>query len=72
MIEVTHGVALTETPTNSQRLFIRCLIETLIDLTVQNQFDEYGQHVTIIVVVVVMLAAENRAPASAVDLQIQR
>jgi hypothetical protein len=45
MTEEIRGVALTEVPTNPQRLFIRYLMATLIDLTVLNLFDEYWIHV---------------------------
>ena len=41
MTEEIRGVALTEVPTNSQRLFVRYLLATLIDLTVLNLFDEH-------------------------------
>ena len=47
MTEEIRGVALTEIPTNSQRLFVRYLMAILIDLTVLNLFDEYWQHVTV-------------------------
>jgi len=47
MTDQIHGVALTELPTTSQRLFVRYLMATLIDLTVLNLFDEYWQHVTV-------------------------
>ena len=47
MTEEIRGVALTEVPTNSQRLFVRYLMAILIDLTVLNLFDEYWQHVTV-------------------------
>jgi hypothetical protein len=47
MTEQVRGVALTDVPTNSQRLFVRYLMATLIDLTVINLFDEYWQHVSI-------------------------
>lgn len=47
MTEEIRGVALTEVPTNSQRLFVRYLMATLIDLTVLNLFAEYWQHVSL-------------------------
>ena len=47
MTEEIRGVALTEIPTNSQRLFVRYLLATLIDLTVLNVFDEYWRLVSI-------------------------
>ena len=47
MTEEIRGVALTEVPTNSQRLFVRYLMAVLIDLTVLNLFVEYWRHVTI-------------------------
>ena len=47
MTEEIRGVALTEIPTNSQRLFVRYLLATLIDLTVLNVFDEYWRLVSV-------------------------
>jgi hypothetical protein len=47
MTEEIRGVALTELPTNSQRLFVRYLMATLIDLTVLNLFDEYWDRVVV-------------------------
>ena len=47
MTEEIRGVALTEVPSNSQRLFVRYLMATLIDLTILNLFDEYWEHVTV-------------------------
>ena len=47
MSEEIRGVALTEIPTNSQRLFVRYLMAILIDLLVLNLFDEYWDHVSI-------------------------
>ena len=47
MSEEIQGVALTEVPTNAQRLFVRYLMATLIDLTLLNLFDEYWSAVTI-------------------------
>ena len=57
MAEEIRGVALTEIPTNSQRLFVRYLLATLIDLTVLNLFDEYWQHVTVDSFTISILAA---------------
>ena len=57
MTEQIRGVALTEVPTNSQRLFVRYLLATLIDLTVLNLFDEYWQHVTVNSFTISILAA---------------
>ena len=41
MTEEIKGIALTEPPSNAQRLFVRYLMAILIDLTVLNLFDEY-------------------------------
>ena len=57
MTEEIRGVALTEVPTNKQRLFVRYLMATLIDLTVLNLFDEYWEHVTVGSFTVSILAA---------------
>jgi hypothetical protein len=57
MSEEIRGVALTEVPTNSQRLFVRYLMATLIDLTVLNLFDEYWRHVTVDSFTISILAA---------------
>jgi len=42
-----RGIALTDVPTNAQRLYIRYLMAILIDLTVLNLFDEFWHHVSI-------------------------
>ena len=47
MTEEIRGVALTDVPTNSQRMFTRYLLAVLIDLTVLNLFDEYWDQVTV-------------------------
>ncbi|MEE4164107.1 MAG: hypothetical protein V2I25_16505 [Woeseiaceae bacterium] len=47
MTEEIRGVALTDVPTNSQRMFTRYLLAVLIDLTVLNLFDEYWAQVTV-------------------------
>jgi len=47
MSEEIRGVALTETPTNTQRLFVRYQMAALIDLTVLNLFDEYWRYVIV-------------------------
>ena len=47
MSEEIQGVALTEVPSNSQRLFVRYVLATLIDLTVLNLFDEYWIYVSV-------------------------
>jgi hypothetical protein len=47
MTDEIKGIALTDVPTNRQRLFVRYLMATLIDLTVLNLFDEHWQYVTI-------------------------
>jgi len=57
MTEAIRGVALTEIPTNSQRLFIRYLMAILIDLTVLNLFEEYWAHVTVDSFTISILAA---------------
>lgn len=57
MTEEIRGVALTEVPTNSQRLFVRYLMATLTDLTVLNLFDEYWEHVTVNSFTISILAA---------------
>ena len=57
MTEEISGVALTEIPTNSQRLFVRYLMATLIDLTVLNLFVEYWEHVIVDSFTISILAA---------------
>jgi len=57
MTEEVHGVALTEVPSNSQRLFVRYVLATLIDLTVLNLFDEYWAYVTVASFTISILAA---------------
>ena len=57
MTEEIRGVALTEVPTNSQRLFVRYLMAILIDLTILNLFEEYWQHVTVDSFTISILAA---------------
>jgi len=47
MTREVSGIALTEMPTNNQRLFVRYLVATLIDLTVLNLFDEHWEQVTV-------------------------
>lgn len=47
MTEAINGVALTSIPTTSQKMFVRYLMGTLIDLTVLNLFDEYFDQVAI-------------------------
>jgi hypothetical protein len=47
MTEEIPGIALTETISNRQRLFIRYLTAILIDLTVLNLFDEYWDLVSV-------------------------
>ncbi len=47
MSEEIPGIALTETMTNRQKVFVRYLTAILIDLTVLNLFDEYWQLVTV-------------------------
>lgn len=47
MTEEIPGVALTETISNRQKLFIRYLTAVLIDLTVLNLFDEYWSLVSV-------------------------
>ena len=57
MTEEVRGVALTDVPTNSQKMFVRYLTAILIDLTVLNLFDEYWKHVAIDSFTVSILAA---------------
>ncbi|MDH4108118.1 MAG: hypothetical protein OEW35_07360 [Gammaproteobacteria bacterium] len=57
MTEEIRGVALTEVPTTSQRLFVRYLMAILIDLSVLNLFDEYWRHVTVDSFTISILAA---------------
>jgi len=57
MTEQVRGVALTEVPTTSQRMFVRYLMATFIDLTVLNLFEEYWDHVTVNSFAISILAA---------------
>jgi hypothetical protein len=57
MTEEIPGVALTEAPTNSQSVFVRYLLGTLIDLTILNLFDEFWVHVSIPLFSISILAA---------------
>lgn len=57
MTEEIPGVALTETISNRQRLFIRYLTAILIDLTVLNLFDEYWNLVSVESFTISVLAA---------------
>jgi hypothetical protein len=57
MTEEIRGVALTDVPTNSQRVFVRYLMAILIDLTVINLFVEYWEHVSIDSFTISILAA---------------
>lgn len=47
MAEEIPGVALTETMSNRQKLFVRYLTAILIDLTILNLFDEYWDLVSV-------------------------
>ncbi len=47
MTQEIPGIALTNTVSNRQRLYIRYLTAILIDLTVLNLFDEYWELVTV-------------------------
>jgi hypothetical protein len=47
MNEEIPGIALTDAPSTRQRLYIRYLLATLIDLTVLNLFAEHWAHVTV-------------------------
>ncbi len=47
MTEEIRGIALTDLPSNRQRLFVRYLMGTLVDLTVLNVFDEFWEFVTV-------------------------
>ena len=53
----TPRIALAEPPTNAQRLYLRYLLATLIDLTVLNLFDEHWQYVTVTSFTISILAA---------------
>lgn len=57
MSEEIPGIALTDIPTNRQRLFVRYLMAILIDLTVLNLFDEYWANVAVDSFTVSILAA---------------
>ncbi|MDX1507672.1 MAG: hypothetical protein R3358_05295, partial [Woeseiaceae bacterium] len=57
MTEEVQGVALTEVPHTRQRLFVRYLMATLIDLTVLNLFDEHWDYVTVDSFTISILAA---------------
>jgi hypothetical protein len=57
MTEEIRGVALTDVPTTSQRLFVRYLLAILIDLTVLNLFVEYWARVTVDSFTISILAA---------------
>ena len=57
MTEEIRGVALTDVPTNSQKLFVRYLMATLIDLTVLNLFVEYWEFVKVDSFTISILAA---------------
>lgn len=47
MTEEIRGVALTDSPSNRQRLYVRYVVGTLVDLTVLNLFAEHWQHVSV-------------------------
>ena len=47
MTREVPGIALADLPSNNQRLFVRYLMATLIDLTVLNLFNEHWQYVTV-------------------------
>ena len=47
MNQEVPGIALTDAPTTGQRLFVRYLMATLIDLTVLNLFDEHWEFVKV-------------------------
>lgn len=57
MTDETSGVALTNIPNTSQKMFVRYLMGTLIDLTVLNLFDQYFDQVTISSFSISILAA---------------
>jgi len=57
MNDEIRGVALTDIPTTSQKMFVRYLLATLIDLTVLNLFDEYWGHVVVESFTISILAA---------------
>jgi len=56
-IEEKPGVALIDRPTTSQRMYVRYVSHTLIDLTILNLFEEYWQHVTVDSFTISILAA---------------
>lgn len=47
MTEEISGIALTDTPSTRQRMYLRYLTATLIDLTVLNLFNEHWAFVTV-------------------------
>jgi hypothetical protein len=47
MTQEVPGIALTDVPSNKQRLFVRYLMATLIDLTVLNLFNEHWEYVSV-------------------------
>jgi hypothetical protein len=57
MSEEIPGIALTDAPSTRQRLYIRYLLATLIDLTVLNVFAEHWAHVTVTSFTVSIFAA---------------
>jgi hypothetical protein len=57
MSQEIPGIALTDAPTTGQRLFVRYLMATLIDLTVLNLFDEHWEFVTVDSFTISILAA---------------
>jgi hypothetical protein len=57
MNQEVPGIALTDVPTTGQRLFVRYLMATLIDLTVLNLFDEHWEYVSVDSFTISILAA---------------
>ena len=57
MSEEIPGIALTDRPSNRQRLYVRYLTAILIDLTVLNLFDEHWEYVTVGSFTISILAA---------------
>ena len=57
MTEEIRGVALTDRPANRQRLYVRYVVGTLVDLTVLNLFDEHWNLVAVSSFSISILAA---------------
>ena len=57
MTDEIPGIAIANTPSTGQRLFVRYVMAVLIDLVVLNMFDEYWDLVTIDSFTISLLAA---------------